>query len=87
MASRSDVEAASTEERVGPPPISMEMDIATARTVADWLAEQRGTAEADRLCDVLWLRAVFLGAQRGLSAFERARLRDRADRLLLQLLD
>jgi hypothetical protein len=64
----------------------MVMDVDQARAVASWLGHHRGEAGARSVKDALWLRAVLLKAQVGMSPYERSVLRARADRLLLEIL-
>jgi hypothetical protein len=83
MASAPDVHPAITEKNVDSPPgIAMLMDDASARVVAAWLSHHRGAPEARTVQEAMWLRAVFLKAEVGLSQYERASFRRRADRIL-----
>ncbi len=78
---------ATREDGVVPlPTVAMIMDAGEAREVASWLAEHRGQPAMRLVKDALWLRAVLLRAQRGMSTYERRVLRERGDRVLQSLL-
>lgn len=77
---------ASSDSAPSPPQrISMRMGFEDAREIAAWLASHRGAPAAVTVKDTLWLRAVFLKAQKGLSPAERSAFLKRADRLLLRI--
>lgn len=87
MEDRRDVVSANSENaRARCPPLAMDLDPVATRAIAAWLAQHRGQAVLGDMKDALWLRSVLLKHQVGLSRFERAAFRQRADRLLARLL-
>lgn len=85
MTEAPDVYPANSENFRDLPEVTMNMDVDETRAIAAWLARHRGAPEAGRLQEILWLRAVLLKAQVGLSPYERAAFRRRADRLMARL--
>lgn len=80
------VPANSENARARCPAIAMDLDVATTRAIAAWLAHHRGQPIVGEVKDALWLRSLLLKQQVGLSRFERSAFRRRADRLLARLL-